>query len=88
MGKEHKAVYGRRKEGDDMKYIIVDRTNGDEFNEEFDNKEEAIEKAKADWEHLSGYDKKRRLEFYVLESVNPDEEAENHFDGDIVWRAK
>ena len=23
-------------------------------------------------------------EFYVLESVNPDEDAVNHFDGDII----
>lgn len=67
-----------------MKYIIIDRKNGDEFTEEFESKEEAISRADTEWDHLSDYDKKHREAFYVLESANPDEDAENHFDGDPV----
>lgn len=67
-----------------MKYIVIDCKNGDEFTEEFETKEEAINYADANWNGLSDYDKKQRDNYFVLESVNPDEEAENHFDGDIV----
>lgn len=71
-----------------MKFIIVDQErNGDMFNQEFDSKEKAIKKAESDWKALSDYDKKRRESFYVLESVNPDEGSEDHFDGDIIWNA-
>lgn len=71
-----------------MKYIIMDEANGDLFNKEFETAEEAIKEANAEWEHLSAYDKKNRSAFYVLESVNPDEEAENHFDGNILKEYK
>lgn len=67
-----------------MKYILIDTVNGDMFNEEFDSKDEALKAADSEWNHLSEYDKNRRDEFYVLESVNPDEDAENHFDGDVI----
>lgn len=67
-----------------MKYIIVDKTNGDEFTKEFDNKEKAIKEAKIEWSYLSAHDREKTEAFYVLESVNPNEDAENHFDGNIV----
>lgn len=71
-----------------MRFILIDQIlNGDMFNKEFDTKEEAVKKASSEWEALSDSDKKRRESFYVIESVNPDEEAEDHFDGDIVWEA-
>ena len=66
-----------------MKYLVVYATRGDEFVEEFDNKEEAFKNADYQWSHLTR-NEKRDCEFYVLESVNPDEEAENHMDGDIL----
>ena len=68
-----------------MKYIIIDQIkNGDLFTEEFETKNEAIEAAQASWNHLSPLDKSRRESFYVLESVNADEEAVDHLDGDTV----
>lgn len=72
-----------------MKYILIDWVkDGDMFTEEFETVEEAVETASYEWEQLSTHDKNRRSEFYVLESVNPDEDAEDHLDGDIVKRWK
>lgn len=71
-----------------MKYIIMDYVDGDCFTDEFESKEEALQEAEGQWEHLTRYDQKHRTEFYVLESVNPDEEAPDHYDGDIVKRWK
>ena len=72
-----------------MKYIVMDQImNGDLFTEEFDTVDEALEYGEAEWEHLSEVDKDRRESFILLESANPDEDAENHLDGDIVRRWK
>lgn len=67
-----------------MKYILIDQTKTDWFTEEFDNKEDAIKEG--DWKFgmLTKSDKKSREAFYVLESENPDEDAPNHFDGNII----
>lgn len=68
-----------------MKYIVFDeRKNGQIFTEEFESKEEAIEFAEYDWDRRTSHDKKNTTGFYVLESVNPDEDAEDHFDGDVI----
>lgn len=69
-----------------MKYIVIDEVNGDIFDKEFDSKEEAIKEADYRFNHMSDHDKKRTAELYVLESVNPDPESEDHFDGDIIKR--
>ena len=70
-----------------MKYVLIDWVkDGDMFTEEFETAEEAVEAASYEWEHLSESDKNRRSDFYVLESANPDAEAENHLDGNIVKR--
>ena len=71
-----------------MKYIVMDCKGGDVFTSEFDSMNDAIEEGKRQWDWLSDHDKTRRDSFYVLESVNPDEESENHFDGNVVWEAK
>lgn len=68
-----------------MKYVIVDQTKHDMFIEEFETREEAIKAATKEWNHMSAFDQKHREAYYVLESHNPDEEAEDHFDGDIIW---
>lgn len=68
-----------------MKYILIDDCKTDLFTKEFDNKETAIETAKADFGRLTPADKKRRIGFYVLESVNPAEDAENHLDGTVIF---
>ena len=71
-----------------MKYIVMDYSDGDYFTEEFEDKEEAIREADGQWEHLTRCEQKRRTAFYVLESINPDEDAPDHYDGDIVKRCK
>ena len=71
-----------------MKYIVMDYRDGELFTEEFDSEEEAIVAAEYDWEHLADKEKMHRESFFVLESINPDEEAENHLDGNIVRRWK
>lgn len=67
-----------------MKYIVVDELKNDMFTEEFETKEEAVKAADEEWDRLTESDKNRRTSYYVLESSNPDEEAEDHFDGDII----
>ena len=70
------------------KYIVMDYRDGDLFTEEFDSVSEAVMSADWDWRGLSEQDKARRTEFFVLESANPDEDAEDHLDGNIVKRWK
>lgn len=71
-----------------MKYIVMDYSDGDYFTEEFEDKEEAIREADGQWERLTRCEQKHRTAFYVLESINPDEDAPDHYDGDIVKRWK
>ena len=69
-----------------MKYIVMDERKdgtGDLFNDEFETAEEAITVAKWKWSYLTNREKKERT-IWVLESVNPDEESEHHFDGDVI----
>lgn len=73
-----------------MKYIVRDIPKngiGDEFDKEFDVLEEAIEEAKNQWDHLTYAEQKKRTVF-VMESVNPDPDADNHFDGNLVWTSE
>lgn len=67
-----------------MKYIVMEEKAHDTFTKEFETAEEAIKEAKSDWEWLTDYDRKHYTAFYVLESVNPDEDAQDHFDGNII----
>ena len=71
-----------------MKYLVIDQRKYDEFVEEFDKKEEAIAFADDEWGRMAKADKDSTVAYYVLESVNEDEEAEDHFDGDIVKEYK
>lgn len=72
-----------------MRYIVIDeRKNGQLFTEEFEHKDNAINTAKYDWNHRTEYDKKYTERFYVLESVNPDEDADDHFDGNPIFTLK
>lgn len=66
------------------KYIIVDGRDHEEWTIEFDNREEAIKELMSEWECLSKYDKENVKYMYVLESVNQDEEAPDHFEGEYV----
>lgn len=71
-----------------MKYIVMDWRKSDLFTEEFDNAEQAIKEAQKQWDYLTKHDQKTREAFYVLESDNPDEDAENHFDGTPIKKWK
>ena len=71
-----------------MRYIVIDERKNDFFTEEFENKDEAIKTAKSDWNRLTEHDKKRTERFYVLESANPDEDADDHFDGNPIFTLK
>lgn len=70
-----------------MRYIYFFGNDNTEETKESNNKEELIQLCKNDWAHLSYYDRKHN-HAYVLESVNPDEESEDHDDGDPVFNAK
>ena len=67
-----------------MKYVLIDQTDTDWFTDEFDDLDEAIAAGDSAFSLLTKIDKKRRTEFYLLESVNPDEDAENHLDGTVI----
>ena len=69
-----------------MNYILVDDCGTDEFVKEFESQEEAIKAGEDEYYHISldKTDLKRRKAFYLLKSVNPDPEAENHFDGEVI----
>ena len=69
-----------------MKYVLIDKTRGDQFTKEFDNLEQALKQSEIDFAHKTLSD--HCTEFYLLESANPDEEAENHFDGNVIKRWK
>lgn len=67
-----------------MKYIIVDVKDGDMFTEEFRSKDEAIKRLDYLWDHLTPNEQEKREAFYLIESANPDPEAEDHLDGYII----
>lgn len=72
-----------------MRYIVIDeRKSGVVFMEEFNDKDEAINSVKYDWNRRTEHDKKYTERFYVLESVNPDEDADDHFDGNPIFTLK
>ena len=67
-----------------MKYLVIDYSEGVMDVREFDNENEAISYADHIWDCKWDDDKKSCKRFYILESVNPDEDAEDHFDGNII----
>ena len=67
-----------------MKYIVVQESRGDEFDNEFDTLQEAIEAADYEYHHMTELEKKKCKYFYILESANPDPDAADHFDGNPV----
>jgi len=72
-----------------MKFIVVDERNCDMFTSEHANKEDALKDAEYQWNHLTDNEKKSHVvHFYVLESENPNEDAENHLDGSYIKQYK
>jgi hypothetical protein len=71
-----------------MKYIVMEearRGDSDCFTKEFDSREEAITAADIQWGYLTAREQEKNT-VYVIESINPDEEAEDHFDGFPIWQ--
>lgn len=68
------------------KYILMYEKNGDIFTDYFTEAEKAIEAGEDKLYRMTKYEKARCSGLYVLETVNTDKEAEDHFDGDIVKR--
>lgn len=60
------------------KYAVIDQTNGDWFEEFYETEKEALAKGEY-WNHLSDYDKERRVAFRVAVV-----EVEYDEDGDYV----
>jgi hypothetical protein len=67
-----------------MMYVVMDQTKTDLFNTECATLDEAIKEADKQFAYLTNAEKKQRTAFFVLESVDPDEDSERHFDGDII----
>lgn len=67
-----------------MRYLVIDERKHDEFVEEFDKEEAAIAFADDEWERMTKEDKDSTVAYYVLESVNPDPDSEDHYDGDFA----
>lgn len=69
-------------------YILIDDRGTDLYTEEYTSLEEALKRAEYEWDHMAEREKANCEAFYLIESENPDEEAENHLDGDLVksWK--
>ena len=76
----------RGQKGKKMEYIVIEDCGTDCFTKEFNNLEEARRAAKDEFSRLTPSDLKRYKAFYILKSANPNEDAENHMDGEILKR--
>lgn len=67
-----------------MKYVLIDDTGTDIFTKEFNNYDDALLTGDKDFSLLTSLEKKHRKGFYILETVNPDEDAIDHYDGNPI----
>lgn len=67
-----------------MEYIYITGKKGSEWPEEFETLEEAEKFATYEFNYMTEADKEALEYAYILKSVNPDTEAPNHYDGDII----
>ena len=77
---------GQRKEGKKVKFLVIrkQKRSMDEYVDEFETLEEAVEFADDEYNYYCDNDRKNCEYFYILESVNPDKESENHYDGNYA----
>lgn len=68
-----------------MKYLYICGTANDQKVVESDNLEKLIAMANSDWNHMCNEDRKRTVSMYVIESTNPDEDAPDHYDGEVMY---
>lgn len=67
-----------------MLYLVISGKMGSEWIDEYETKKAAIDAANYEYNHMCKGDKESTDYMYILKSVNPDEDAPNHYDGDIV----
>lgn len=69
-----------------MKYLVIrkQKRSMDEEVNEFESLEEAINFSDSEFNYYCENDRKNCEYFFILESVNPDEDSENHYDGNYV----
>ena len=69
-----------------MKYLVMrkQKRSMDEEINEFNTLEEAIKFSDSEFNYLCESDRKNCEYFFILESVNPDENAEDHYDGNFA----
>lgn len=68
-----------------MKYVYITGRCDNQDVYESDNLDELIERADSDWKHMCDEDRRNTVSHYVLESANPDEDAADHFDGEVMY---
>lgn len=71
-----------------MKYVFIDERTNNYYNKDFDSLDEAISTADTDFAHLTDREKSKVIFFGIIESQNPDEEAPDHCDGNVVYQLK
>lgn len=65
-------------------YIYVYGKMGSEWIEEYNTLEEATQAADYEWGRMNEADRKACDYAYILKSANPDEEADDHLNGEII----
>ena len=68
-----------------MKYLYICGTANDQKVVESDDLDKLIAMANSDWHCMCDEDRKRTTSMYVLESANPDEDAPDHYDGEVMY---
>ena len=71
----------------DKVYIVVEgnrNDSGDIWNEDYTSLADAHRNANNSWNHLTDAEKKQKT-VYILESANPDPDAPDHMDGNVIW---
>ena len=68
-----------------MRYLSIQASKrGDMWVNEFETAEAAVADARDRWESMTAADRKGN-DVYALKSVNPDEDSEDHLDGDYLY---
>lgn len=70
-----------------MRYIVMDARRdgtGDVFTTEHETMQEAVWEGKRQFDNLTEAEKTVRV-IIVIESINPDEDAPDHYEGMPVW---
>lgn len=69
---------------ENKQYILIEIKNGDWFTKYFETEEEGIKGGDFAFSYLTKVDKNHTEGFYLIKSANPDPDAPDHFDGDVI----